>query len=99
MSGHYHLHHEMQTVEYVLEKKQKYAGLDHARMSVWQVFEALDSLVDESDPDTSLAQTYHAMQTAEALRADGMPRWLILTGFLHDLGKILTFFGEFPFFG
>ena len=36
----------------------------------------------------------HAFQTAEALRRDGHPRWLILTGLIHDLGKVLILFGE-----
>ena len=34
------------------------------------------------------------MQTAEAIRRDGHPRWFILTGLIHDLGKILCLFGE-----
>ena len=34
------------------------------------------------------------MQTAEAIRRDGQPRWFILTGLIHDLGKILCLFGE-----
>ena len=33
-------------------------------------------------------------KTAEAFRRDGHPDWLILTGFIHDLGKILTSYGE-----
>lgn len=31
---------------------------------------------------------------ADAIRRDGQPRWLILTGLIHDLGKILCLFGE-----
>ena len=50
--------------------------------------------MDDSDPDTDLTQLDHALQTSEALRADGAPRWLVLTGFLHDLGKVLCLFGE-----
>jgi len=34
------------------------------------------------------------MQSAEAIRAEGHPRWFILTGLIHDLGKILCLFGE-----
>ena len=63
-------------------------------MSVWDAMAQLDSLVDESDPDLDLPQIHHALQTAEALRADGQPRWLVLTGLLHDLGKLLCLFGE-----
>jgi inositol oxygenase len=51
-------------------------------------------LVDDSDPDTDLPQIEHALQTSEALRRDAHPRWLVLTGFVHDLGKVLCLFGE-----
>ena len=63
-------------------------------MSVWEALESLDALVDDSDPDLDLPQIDHALQTAEALRADGRERWLVLTGFVHDLGKVLCLFGE-----
>jgi inositol oxygenase len=50
--------------------------------------------VDDSDPDTDMSQLEHLLQTAEQLRQDGQPRWMILTGFVHDLGKILCIWGE-----
>jgi inositol oxygenase len=50
--------------------------------------------VDDSDPDADFSQIEHLLQTAEAIRADGHPDWFILTGLLHDLGKILCLFGE-----
>ena len=63
-------------------------------MGIWEAMEFLNTLVDDSDPDTELSQIEHLMQTAEAIRADGHPRWFILTGLIHDLGKILCLFGE-----
>lgn len=36
----------------------------------------------------------HALQSAEAARKDGQPRWMILTALIHDLGKLLFFHGE-----
>ncbi len=63
-------------------------------MDIWEAMEFLNTLVDDSDPDTELSQIEHLMQTAEAIRADGHPRWFILTGLIHDLGKILCLFGE-----
>ena len=63
-------------------------------MGVWEAMEFLNTLVDDSDPDTDLGQIEHLMQTAEAIRADGHPRWFVLTGLIHDLGKILCLFGE-----
>ncbi len=62
-------------------------------MTVWEAIEKLDTLVDESDPDTSLSQIQHLLQTAEAMRRDGKPDWMQLTGLIHDLGKLLCFFG------
>jgi inositol oxygenase len=62
-------------------------------MSVWEAIEKLDTLIDESDPDTSLSQIHHLVQAAEAIRRDGKPRWMQLVGLIHDLGKLLFFFG------
>ncbi len=56
--------------------------------------EFLNTLVDDSDPDIELDQLQHLLQTAEAIRADGHPDWFVLTGFLHDMGKVLCLFGE-----
>lgn len=33
-------------------------------------------------------------QTAEAIRRDGKPDWMQVTGLIHDLGKLLYFYGE-----
>jgi inositol oxygenase len=63
-------------------------------MGVWEAMEFLNTLVDDSDPDTDLSQIEHLVQTAEAIRADGHPPWFILTGLIHDLGKILCLFDE-----
>ena len=63
-------------------------------MSVWKAMEFLNELVDDSDPDLDLPQIEHLLQTAEAIRADGQPRWFILAGLIHDLGKILCLWGE-----
>ena len=63
-------------------------------MTVWEALSRLDRLVDDSDPDTSLSQIDHAIQTAEAVRAAGHPSWFVVTGLVHDLGKVLCLFGE-----
>ncbi len=63
-------------------------------MGIWEAMEFLNTLVDDSDPDTELSQIEHLMQTSEAIRRDGHPRWFILTGLIHDLGKVLCLFGE-----
>jgi len=90
----YALNHRHQTVAFGRAKRDEYLPLRRRRMGVWEAVRALDALVDDSDPDLELPQIDHALQTAEAIRADGRPRWLVLTGFLHDLGKVLCLFGE-----
>ena len=90
----YRLNHVHQTVEFVKEKRAEFLPLEKRRLGVWQALEHLNSLVDDSDPDTDLPQIAHAMQTAERIRYDGHPRWFILTGLIHDLGKLLWLWGE-----
>ena len=90
----YRLNHRHQTFDFVQAKKREYLGLTKRRMGVWEAMEFLNTLVDDSDPDTDLSQIEHLMQTAEAIRRDGHPRWLVLTGLIHDLGKVLCLFGE-----
>lgn len=90
----YRINHTNQTYEFVQQKKRQFLSLDRARMSTWEAMEYLNTLVDDSDPDTDLSQLQHLLQTAEAIRADGHPDWLVLVGLLHDLGKVLCLFGE-----
>jgi len=40
-----------------------------------------------------LSQIEHLLQSAEAIRRDNKPRWMQLTGLIHDLGKLLFFYG------
>ena len=90
----YRLNHTYQTREFVLAKQKEFADRGKARMGIWQAMEYLNTLVDDSDPDTDLTQIEHLLQTAEAIRRAGRPRWFILTGLIHDLGKILCLWGE-----
>jgi len=90
----YRLNHANQTLDFVLAKKKEYLGLNIGRKTVWEAAEFLNTLVDDSDPDTDLSQVEHLLQTSEAIRRDGKPRWMVLTGFIHDLGKVLCLYGE-----
>lgn len=90
----YRLNHEFQTLDYVMGKEKQYFGLTRGKKSVWEAAEYLNTLVDDSDPDTDLTQIEHLLQTSEAMRANNEPRWMILTGFVHDLGKVLCLYGE-----
>jgi inositol oxygenase len=90
----YRLNHRHQTLDFVLAKKREFLPMRRLRMGIWEAMEFLNTLVDDSDPDTELSQIEHLLQTAEAVRRDGHPRWFILTGLIHDLGKVLCLFGE-----
>src|ERR1051326_6620846 len=90
----YRLNHTHQTRDFAQQKKREYGGLAKRKMAIWEALEYLNTLVDDSDPDTDLSQIEHNLQTAEAIRKDGHPRWMVLTGLLHDLGKVLCLYGE-----
>jgi len=90
----YRQNHRHQTYEFAQAKRKEFLTLNRRKMGVWEAAEYLNQLVDDSDPDTDLSQLEHLLQTAEHIRADGQPRWFILAGFVHDLGKILCLWGE-----
>ncbi|KAI3404170.1 hypothetical protein KGF56_003070 [Candida oxycetoniae] len=88
----YEEQHAKQTVAYNIQARIDFKTKSRDKMSVWQGLEKLNKLLDDSDPDTELSQIDHALQTAEAIRRDGQPRWFQLVGLIHDLGKLLYFF-------
>jgi len=90
----YRLNHTYQTFDFVQEKKNEFLQFNRKEMPVWKAFDFLNELVDDSDPDTDLDQFQHLLQTAESIRADGHPDWMVLTGLMHDMGKTLCLFGE-----
>lgn len=90
----YRLNHTFQTYDFVREKEAEFLKFQKREMSVWDAIDFLNTLIDDSDPDTDLDQFQHLLQTSEAIRADGHPDWFVLTGLLHDLGKVLCLFGE-----
>ena len=90
----YRLNHRFQTLDFVRAKRAEYLPKATRTMGIWDAMDFLNTLVDDSDPDTDLPQIEHLVQTAEAIRRDGHPRWFILTGLIHDLGKVLCLFGE-----
>jgi inositol oxygenase len=90
----YRLNHRHQTYEFVRQKKREFLRLDRRRMTVPEALDFLNTLVDNSDPDITLSQREHLLQSAEAVRADGHEDWFVLVGLIHDLGKVLCLFGE-----
>jgi len=85
--------HAKQTLAHNLNARERFYSPSRKRpeMSVWEAIEMLNALTDNSDPDTEMTQIQHALQTAEAIRRDGKPRWMQLTGLIHDLGKLMLF--------
>ncbi|HEY4290360.1 MAG TPA: inositol oxygenase family protein [Puia sp.] len=90
----YRLNHTYQTYEFVQQKRTEFLKFDKKEMSVWDAFNFLNELVDDSDPDTDLDQFQHLLQTSEAIRRDGHPDWMVMVGLFHDMGKVLCLFGE-----
>ena len=77
-----------QTVKYVERMHEKYLN-NMKKISIAEIFEKLKTFIDISDPDISLPNYYHGIQTAEKIRKDGHPTWLQIVGFIHDIGKIM----------
>jgi inositol oxygenase len=90
----YRQNHRHQTLDFVQEKRNEFLGLNRRRMSVFEALDFLNTLIDDSDPDIELDQLQHLLQTSEAIRANGHEDWFVLTGLVHDLGKVLCLYGE-----
>jgi inositol oxygenase len=90
----YRLNHTYQTYDFVMKKREEYLSFSKKEMPVWDAFNFLNELVDDSDPDTDLDQFQHLLQTSEAIRRDGHPDWMVVVGLMHDMGKVLCLFGE-----
>src|SRR6266480_4404648 len=61
----YRLNHRHQTYDFAQVKRKEFLGLNRRQMSVWEALEFLNTLIDDSDPDTDLSQLDHLLQTAE----------------------------------
>ena len=90
----YRENHRQQTYEFGVQKRAEYLPLRRKRMSLPDALDYLETLIDDSDPDLDLGQMQHNLQTAEAIRRDAGEPWFVLTGLIHDLGKVLCLFGE-----
>ncbi|XP_014213564.1 inositol oxygenase isoform X2 [Copidosoma floridanum] len=87
--------HAHQTVDFVRSRLTSWLKFDKCKMSIKEALTKLNELIDESDPDSSLPNIVHAFQTAEKIRADHPHQdWFHLIGLIHDLGKVMAFYGE-----
>jgi inositol oxygenase len=85
----YFQNHKNQTLDFVLDLKNK-INFNAMKLTIWEAFQYLETVVDNSDPDTNLTQIMHGLQTAEAIRKEYPDQdWLHLTALIHDLGKVL----------
>lgn len=89
---HYRKMRSRQTVAYVAKMKAKYLTFDKP-LALWDAMERLNALIDVSDPDLTLPNVQHLLQSAEAMRADNRPDWMQLVGLIHDLGKVMYLWG------
>eukprot|EP00633_Aureoumbra_lagunensis_P011246 CAMPEP_0197326052 /NCGR_PEP_ID=MMETSP0892-20130614/1238_1 /TAXON_ID=44058 ORGANISM="Aureoumbra lagunensis, Strain CCMP1510" /NCGR_SAMPLE_ID=MMETSP0892 /ASSEMBLY_ACC=CAM_ASM_000538 /LENGTH=341 /DNA_ID=CAMNT_0042819827 /DNA_START=197 /DNA_END=1223 /DNA_ORIENTATION=+ len=97
VESHYRMMRENQTVAFVQRMHKKYSfanGSYRSLMTIRQAFDKLESYVDSSDPDLGLPNLLHCLQTAQAARNARKPDWFILTGLLHDMGKIMFLWGN-----
>ena len=66
----------------------KYLTFD-LKMNIHDIFKKINQFIDISDPDITLSNYHHAIQTAEGIRGDGYPEWFQVVGLIHDIGKIM----------
>jgi inositol oxygenase len=91
----YYQMHTNQTVDFVRQKMAEWCQFNHAKLTVMEAVDLMNSLVDESDPDVDIANSIHAYQTAERIREVHPDKeWFQLTGLIHDVGKVLAVWGE-----
>jgi inositol oxygenase len=92
---HYADQHAMQTVDFVRSMHEKWLGFTHAKLGLLDALRLLADYIDASDPDVDVPNLVHAYQTAERIRrAHPDKPWLQLTGLIHDVGKIMSVWGE-----
>ncbi|XP_021195787.3 inositol oxygenase isoform X1 [Helicoverpa armigera] len=90
----YEMHTKM-TVDFVKGRMGNWLKFNHFKSTIKDALIKLNELVDESDPDTDLPNIVHAFQTAERIRKDHPDQdWFHLIGLIHDLGKVMAFYGE-----
>ena len=79
-----------QTLEYQKLMKEKYSNYPNLNINTWDIIEKLNSIIDESDPDTDLPQIIHAYQTAQSIKKNYLDENYLLKNNL----KIKNLFSE-----
>ena len=84
-----------QTLQDVIDMKEKYEHLGIIKMTMYKALELLNTYVDSSDPDVDEPNLIHAFQTAERIRKKyPEDKEYQIIGLIHDLGKVLFTFKE-----
>ncbi len=98
VSKFYYNNHVNQTYEAVQAKKKKFLENMKLKFTIMDCVKRLNEVIDDSDPDNIRPQIVHAIQTGEHAKKNYPDlKWMHLTGFIHDLGKIMIhkdLFGE-----
>jgi inositol oxygenase len=84
----YKIGRSSQTKDFVDRMLKKYLTFD-SKMNIHDIFSEINKFIDISDPDITLSNYHHAIQTAEGIRADGYPEWFQVVGLIHDIGKVM----------
>ena len=90
----YAANHKHQTLDFVLEKKREYLSLNRETMTVWEALEYPEHPRRRQRSRRRLHPDRARAADGGGDRAADQPRWLVATGLVHDLGKILCLFGE-----
>jgi predicted HD phosphohydrolase len=90
--------HDAQTVEDVRALTEKYQAPVFGPVKVVDLLERLALCIDPLDAHLGcVSQLTHALQTADAMRADGIDdRDLLVAALIHDVGKLVLLTGEDP---
>lgn len=68
-----------QTKDYIIDTYDDYFNKKPKTRNIWTLMETLNTIVDDSDPDTDLPQIIHLYQTAETIRTNYVLQTPMLT--------------------
>src|SRR5260221_2073481 len=85
----YRQNHAYQTRDFVLNKKKQFLARNRSQMGIWEAMEFLNTLADESDPDTELTQIDHLLQTSQAIQPNAKPDWFVLNRLIPESRTII----------
>ena len=90
----YRQNHKYQTRDFVLQKKREYLPLNKRRMGDLGGHGVSQHAGGRQRPRYEPVANRASHANLRGDSRDGRPRWFILTGLIHDLGKILCLYGE-----